>query len=120
MRYGHRWVMGALVAVALAALVLIAPGDEGALAQGDTIYVDADAEGDNNGDSWTDAYTDLQLALDRAEEEDQIWVAEGTYKPTAEHGGSGDRYKSFQMVNGVALYGGFDPSLGDVAIEDRD
>jgi hypothetical protein len=119
MRYGHRWLIGVLV-VALAALVLIAPGKEGALAQGDTIYVDADADGANNGDSWMDAYTDLQLALDEAGEEDQIWVAAGTYKPTAEHGGSGDRYRSFQMENGVAIYGGFDPSVGDTEWEDRD
>jgi hypothetical protein len=37
-----------------------------------------------------------------------------------EHGCTGERCKSFQMVNGVAIYGGFDPSLGDVAFEDRD
>ena len=27
---------------------------------------------------------------------------------------------SFQLKNGVALYGGFDPSVGDIAFEDRD
>ena len=37
-----------------------------------------------------------------------------------EYGGSGDRYKSFQLKNGVAIYGGFDPSVGDTAWEDRD
>lgn len=36
------------------------------------------------------------------------------------HGGFGEHHKSFQMANGVAIYGGFDPSLGDVAWEDRD
>jgi predicted outer membrane repeat protein len=58
--------------------------------------------------------------LDAAATGDEIWVAAGTYKPTAEHGGSGGRYKSFQMKNGVALYGGFDPSVGDTAFKDRD
>ena len=117
MRDGHRWVIGVLVAVALAVLVLIAPGEEGALAQGGIIYyVDADAEGANNGTSWTDAYTDLQLALAEAVEEDQIWVAEGTYKPTS----GTDRSASFQMVNGVAIYGGFDPTVGVVDFGDRD
>jgi predicted outer membrane repeat protein len=63
--------------------------------------------GANNGTSWQDAFTTLQPALEAAATDDEIWVAEGTYKPKAQHGGTGDRYKSFQLKNGVALYGGF-------------
>ncbi|MEJ2735919.1 MAG: PKD domain-containing protein, partial [Anaerolineae bacterium] len=87
---------------------------------GDVIYVDGDATGVPDGNSWETAYPDLQSALTEAASGDEIWVAEGIYTPTVEHGCAGDRCKSFQMVNGVAIYGGFDPSLGDIAFEDRD
>ena len=72
------------------------------------IYVDADAPVGGDGKTWKTAYTYLQNALDQAVRGDEIWVAVGTYKPTTEVGGSGDRYNSFQMKNGVALYGGFE------------
>ncbi|GAB1415540.1 hypothetical protein MASR2M117_09460 [Paludibacter sp.] len=86
------------------------------------IYVKADAAGSNNGTNWTDAYSSLQTALDNAGEGHQIWVAEGTYKPTVEVGGTGDRYKTFQLKEKVKMYGGFagnetgtDVSCRDVA-----
>jgi parallel beta-helix repeat protein len=84
------------------------------------IYVDVDATGANNGTTWADAFNGLQPALDAAGSGDQVWVAAGLYKPSVAHGGTGDRYKSFQLKNGVALYGGFDPSVGDISFEDRD
>ncbi|MBN1164041.1 MAG: hypothetical protein JXB45_05660 [Candidatus Krumholzibacteriota bacterium] len=68
-----------------------------------TIFVDVTATGANNGSSWTDAYTDLQTALGTAVPGDEIWVAAGTYKPTT----GSFRSATFQLVNGVALYGGF-------------
>ncbi|RPI86649.1 MAG: hypothetical protein EHM40_23555, partial [Chloroflexi bacterium] len=66
-------------------------------------YVKVDAGGANNGSSWTDAYRDLQSALAAASYGDEIWVAAGTYKPTA----GTDRTVSFNLKNGVAIYGGF-------------
>jgi Concanavalin A-like lectin/glucanases superfamily/Right handed beta helix region len=77
-----------------------------------TIYVDDSAAGANSGTNWTDAYTDLQLALSVAVPDDQIHVAQGTYKPGTE------RTDSFQMKNQVAIYGGFPSGGGDFA--DRD
>ncbi|MFZ4572631.1 MAG: IPT/TIG domain-containing protein, partial [Bacteroidales bacterium] len=67
------------------------------------IYVNASATGANNGSSWTDAYTSLQTAITSAFSSQQIWVAAGTYKPTA----TTDRTISFVMKEGVAIYGGF-------------
>lgn len=84
------------------------------------IYVDESSVGDNNGTSWTDAFTDLQLALYSASQAGsviaEIWVASGTYTPAPP---GGDRENTFQLLNGVAIYGGF-PSSGDPNWSDRD
>ncbi len=56
-----------------------------------------------NGDSWTNAFGDLHQALNMAQAGDQIWVATGTYYTAADN----DRTQSFNLVEGVALYGGF-------------
>ncbi len=75
-----------------------------------TLHVDADSAAPvADGLAWETAYPDLQDALDQAEvlgtdgdtENDvsQIWIAEGTYKPTTRNG--------FSMLDGVSLYGGF-------------
>ena len=104
MKHWHRWLTGGLAVATLAVvLALVAPLGRDSLAAGATIYVDVDAAGLNNGTSWLNAYTDLQLALAAAVATDEIWVAEGTYRPTS----GSDRLKSFKMKNGVALYGGF-------------
>lgn len=68
---------------------------------GDTIYVDIDANGNNDGTSWANAYTYLEDALYIAWD-DQVWVAEGTYKPD-----SNDRADSFALRINTKLYGGF-------------
>jgi len=81
-------------------------------ALGGTIYVDANATGANNGSSWGNAYIYLQDALAAAISGDNIWVAQGTYKP--DHGAGvtiGDRNAEFGLKAGVAMYGGF-PSGG--------
>jgi parallel beta-helix repeat protein/predicted outer membrane repeat protein len=94
------------------------PGTDAAL----TLHVAVSASGTGTGLSWTNALNTLQTALALSLSGDEIWVAAGTYYPTEEHGGSGDRYRSFQMKNGVAIRGGFDgtedPDTFDLA--DRD
>lgn len=86
-----------------------------ASASGEVIYVDDDASVGGNGQSWGTAYKYLQDALDNAESGDEIWVVEGTYRPDdddASHpDGSGLRTETFQLIDGVAIYGGF-PTAG--------
>lgn len=70
------------------------------------IFVKANAIGLQNGTSWENAFTSLEKALDAAsfcENLDEIWVAEGTYKPNQ----GTDRSKSFVIPEGKAIYGGF-------------
>ena len=71
------------------------------------LYVDASARGANDGSSWANAYNYLQEALNPAPSGYEIWVAQGTYKPDM----TACRTSTFQLKNGVALYGGF-PSGG--------
>ena len=70
-------------------------------------YVDQRlASGANDGSSWSNAFQGsdgVRAALVSAIAGDQIWVARGTYKPTSTIIPS----ISFQLRNGVELYGGF-------------
>jgi len=72
-----------------------------------TIYVDHNASGNNDGSTWADAYTIMQDALDASSTGDEIWVAKGVYLPTTKVGGTSDRTRAFQMLEGVSIYGGF-------------
>ena len=81
---------------------------QSAYAIGNIIFVDKDASGAFDGTSWTNAYKILQNALDAAVSGDQVWVAEGAYYPDAgQNHINNDRTETFQLINGVAIYGGF-------------
>jgi predicted outer membrane repeat protein len=79
------------------------------------IHVSASAPAGGTGAQWSDASSDLHAALALAEPGDEIWVAEGTYRPAPP---GGDRLASFAMKSGVALYGGF--SGGETQLAQRD
>ena len=103
----------------LMAMFLIAMG--GGTAVGQIIYVDVEAPGVNDGSSWTDAYNYLQDGLAAAWSGDEIWVAQGIYKPDQGAGVTpGDRTATFQLINGVAIKGGYagfgepDPNARDI------
>jgi uncharacterized protein (TIGR03382 family) len=103
--------MGQKILVGLVLLVMPASS------RAAVVYVDSGAvSSGENGSSWADAYTDLQDALAHPSlgSGDDIWVAAGTYRPT----NTSDRTVSFELVAGVALYGGF--AGGESARGDRD
>jgi hypothetical protein len=83
-------------------------------AQGNRIYVRANASGTQTGTTWNDAFSNLNAAMSAAEAEDTIWVAAGTYKPTALN----DRNASFPLKSKVRMYGGF--SGTETALAQRD
>jgi hypothetical protein len=56
-----------------------------------------------NGNTWATAYGNLQTALSSAPTGSEIWVAQGTYKPTS----TSSRTISFNIPSGAVLYGGF-------------
>lgn len=96
--------------------LLLWPATAPAAAQ--TIYVDDDANIGGNGRTWPTAYNYLQHALAVAVMDDEIWVAEGTYKPdedTANPAGTDDRTAAFQLKNDLAIYGGFPSGGGQMA-----
>ena len=77
-------------------------------------YVDASASGANTGDDWPNALTSLQEALLLAFPNDELWVARGTYRPTD----TDDRTISFELLDGMTIYGGF--AGVETELEDRD
>ena len=83
-------------------------------AQSKIIYVNTAATGTNDGSSWQNAYKDLQDALQIAKKPDAIWIAKGTYFPTK----TNDRSISYDMKNGVSIYGGFEGNETSAAKRD--
>ncbi|THT99229.1 hypothetical protein E9531_12565, partial [Lampropedia puyangensis] len=85
------------------------------------MYVNANthAGGNDDGSSWDNAYRNLQDALAQAaalrstaeQPTVEIWVAQGVYKPVVPSNLTNvtddERNATFELRNGVALYGGF-------------
>ncbi len=68
------------------------------------LRVDHEAPPGGDGTSWAAAYQSLHAALAAALSGDEVWVAEGTYRPA---GPGGDRNAAFALPTRVQLYGGF-------------
>lgn len=68
------------------------------------------------GDSWVDAFGDLSSAIAAAQPGQMIFVAGGTYTPTA----GTDRTVSFVLKNEVSIFGGFAGSNNPGSPNDRD
>ncbi|MCP4605610.1 MAG: DUF5123 domain-containing protein [Proteobacteria bacterium] len=101
--------------------------DGGVIPPGCVRYVDADASGGTrDGLTWENAFIYVQQAIDAAydivsvdggeEEICQVWVATGSYIPLTEK--KDLREATFQLKEGVEIYGGF---AGDeVSLDQRD
>lgn len=104
--------MKKLSRIPLRAVLLYALMSFSCLAKADVIYVNPAAAGLNNGTSWANAFTTLSGALMAANNGDEIWVVHGVYKPVTQvdfngSGGIDAREATFEIPDGVALYGGF-------------
>lgn len=81
------------------------------------IYVNANANG--SGTSWSDATPDLAKAIQNASIGTQIRVAAGTYYPTqCDPCTEADRATSFDIPDGVSLWGGYSGSPTDTSGRD--
>ena len=98
-------------------------------------YVDAaKANNDGDGTTWATAKKDLQVALDLADEGDEIRVASGTYLPTHAPDDTTDdpRDKAFHLDKDVVLKANYNPATdiqdytnptilsGDIGMQDDD
>ncbi len=92
------------------------------------LHVDDSVVEPGCGDNWQRARKNLWQALSVAADANgavaEIWVAEGTYTPCCGPSGTNnpgeERFNSFELVNGVAVYGGFPPGGGDGTFGARD
>ncbi len=76
------------------------------------IYVNqANSSPMQDGTTWAKAYSSLSAALAGASAGADIWVAQGTYKPTT----TTSRMISFDIPSGVEVYGGFIGNEGVLA-----
>jgi len=96
------------VLLLLATLVVVSSPAQAASRGGGCVggvaFVDRDAAGADDGSSWSDAFNDLQDAL-AIDSPCEIWIAEGVYVPSSD---PNNRGATFQLRNGIELYGGFD------------
>jgi predicted outer membrane repeat protein len=85
------------------------------------LYVDHTASGSNTGTSWLNALEALRDAFTLADNCDgivEIWVAEGVYRSDQGTGIVPDsRTETYQLVDGVAVYGGFEGT--ETLLEER-
>ena len=89
---------------------MIAVVDMGAYERGPIMHVDDDATVRGDGLSWISAFQDLQDALAAAANDPsigEIRVAGGTYVPSNQTDPNDARTATFQLLSGLALYGGY-------------
>ncbi len=116
---------GSLLVAIIIASVATLPAVSAQQTAGAVLYVDANAPAGGDGSSWQTALPFLQDALAAAKAGDEIRLAQGLYQPdrsTTDPAGTGNRYATFSLTDGVTLKGGYagigaaDPDARDVAL----
>ncbi|MBU0641250.1 MAG: hypothetical protein KKB50_20520 [Planctomycetes bacterium] len=120
-----RVVAGSVAWVVLSAAVLFGVGFGPRAALADVIHVDDDAPLGGNGATWPGAFRYVQDALAAALPGDEIRLAQGTYTPDRDEAGlvtPGDRLATLQLLNDVALRGGYRGAYDGTGLppDDRD
>ncbi len=118
------FVASRVLSLALSLVPLLAVGSPASV-PANVVCVDAEIVSAGNGQGWDVAFGELDDALDAAASSGgqitEIWVraAQRAYVPGRRRGQAlGDRTESFDLLDGVALFGGF---LGDeMERDDRD
>ena len=117
---------GATCAVATCGVVAAPTVGSHAAQAGTVVYVDDDGPDGGDGTSWVSAYRFLQDALAFAASPGngvgEVRVGQGLYLPDRDEAnpdGTGDRQGTFQLVNGVAMRGGY-AGLGAPDPDERD
>lgn len=85
---------------------------------GQRVYITPSGAGLANGSSWANARPghQLQMAINGLSNGGEIWVAAGTYLPTATYDNSTvTRRRAFRLASNVRLFGGFAGSETDTA-----
>ena len=74
------------------------------------VFVNGDAPDGGDGRAWPTAFNSLQPALDLAVSDatvTEMWVAAGRYRPVRRTDENDPRSATFDLINGVDMYGGF-------------
>ncbi len=109
--------------VVLMGMVHICP----TMVQAGVLYVDARVEVPGSGEAWATAFNDLQRALWRAQDGDEIRIAQGIYQPTKPVNDNGGRAIDlatrdwhFSIHDSITIKGGYagisesDPNMRDL------
>jgi len=78
------------------------------------VYVDPSANGDNTGSSWANAVNTIASGISIAQDNGEVWVKSGTYKPST----LTNRADFILIDRNISLYGGFNGTETNLSSRD--
>lgn len=88
--------------------------------QAERFYVSPEGNNENEGTAWETAFLTVDFALCKVLESDEIWVAQGLYRPKLDEdclSGSSQEDATYYINKSVSIYGGFE--IGASSIEEQ-